>query len=189
MFVPLGGFVALWDVQMIDRFPVGKLSSRYGLGKTAVYDRLSFLAIAPFRDGRRSYITGEDLDRLDNLHSHLATGGTLETFGSPPQRAGELSGERPPDNQLAQILTAIATSLQRRSPLDNYRDLDEAVRRNWLLTSSQVEDLIGAKPSPKPGQNHYDRACWRFSKSGKIGKESAWRVERLPGFSLEDSGG
>lgn len=173
---------------MIDRFPVGQLAQRYGLGKTAIYDRLAFLAIAPFRDGRLSYISGEDLDQLDNLHNHLAGGGTLETFGSPPRPAGELSGERPPDNQLAQMLAAIATSLQRRSPLDNYRDLDEAARQNWLLTSSQVEDLIGAKPTPKPGQNHYDRACWRFQKAGKIGKESAWVVRRLPGFPLEDLG-
>lgn len=171
---------------MLDRFPVADLSQRYKIGKSAVYDRLKVLAIQPIRDGRKSYISTEDLERLDELDRHFSAGGTLETFHALPGTLAKSSGERTVEGSAATFL-ALAKFLQQRSPVDNYRDLDEAIERRWLLTSHQVEQLLGVKPSPLPRQDFFDRACWRFRKAGKIGRETAWVVERRPGFNLPES--
>jgi len=40
----------------IDPYPVAQLQARYGIGKQAVYNRLSALGIEPFKQGQKSYI-------------------------------------------------------------------------------------------------------------------------------------
>ncbi len=60
--------------QKKQNFLVAGLFSRYGLKKSAVYEKLRVLSIIPFREGRKSYISPEDLQLLDDLVKYLEEG-------------------------------------------------------------------------------------------------------------------
>lgn len=62
-----------------------------------------------------------------------------------------------------------------QSPIQNWRELEEASQKGWLLTTKQVHELAGAKPK---GQQ-WQRGAFTFSKAGKIGNQAAWLVEKL----------
>ncbi len=62
-------------------------------------------------------------------------------------------------------------------PLSNLRSIQEACDRGWLLSTSQVAALLGVKSvSGKTVQ----RFGFTFTRVGKNGAESAWRVEQTP---------
>lgn len=61
----------------IDRVLVKDLEGRYHIGKTALYSRLNALKIVPIKDGKRSYVSAEQLGELDELDRRLKAGGTL----------------------------------------------------------------------------------------------------------------
>jgi hypothetical protein len=62
-------------------------------------------------------------------------------------------------------------------PLSNLRSIQEACDRGWLLSTSQLAVLLGVKSlSGKTVQ----RFGFTFTRAGKNGGESAWRVERMP---------
>ncbi|NEP19634.1 MAG: hypothetical protein F6J97_22540, partial [Leptolyngbya sp. SIO4C1] len=65
----------------IDRFPVNQLQARYGgLVRSAVYKRLEELNIKPQRVGRNSFITGAELQLMDELHEFIQRGGSAAAF-------------------------------------------------------------------------------------------------------------
>ena len=74
---------------------------------------------------------------------------------------------------LVEVLGAIASS--QRDPLRKHQQLKEAAAEGWILTTSEIEEIIGVKPH---GES-YSRGNWQFNRSGKIGRESAWVVERI----------
>jgi hypothetical protein len=74
---------------------------------------------------------------------------------------------------LMEVGIAIANKI--KSPLENYRELEEAIKNKWLLPTSTVVQLVGAKPVGK----EWVRGSFRFVRRGKIGQESAWLVERV----------
>lgn len=63
-----------------------------------------------------------------------------------------------------------------KDPLWNLAALERARDSSWLLTTAQVKNLIGVKPSCKAGKKSYKRGNFIFVKSGKIGSQIAWRV-------------
>ena len=67
----------------------------------------------------------------------------------------------------------IATN--QRDPLRKHQQLKEAAEEGWILTTSEIEEIIGTKPH---GES-YVRGNWLFVRSGKIGRESAWVVKRV----------
>jgi excisionase family DNA binding protein len=53
----------------IDRYPVSELTSRYNVGKSKLYaDYLAQCKIKPTKIQGRSYVSSEDLKRLDEYH-------------------------------------------------------------------------------------------------------------------------
>ena len=54
--------------------------------------------------------------------------------------------------------------------------LEQVDRHGWIISSEEVEQLIGTKPHCAPGHNSFVRGCWKFVKAGKIGTHSSWRV-------------
>ncbi|AFY79551.1 hypothetical protein Ple7327_4446 [Pleurocapsa sp. PCC 7327] len=75
--------------------------------------------------------------------------------------------------KLGEILTA---RFQPADPLWYMSVLERAHSSNWILTTEEVERLIGVKPHCQPSQNSYQRGCWIFVKVGKEGAQTAWRV-------------
>jgi hypothetical protein len=74
---------------------------------------------------------------------------------------------------LVELLGAIASS--QRDPLRKHQQLKEAAAEGWILTTSEIEEIIGVKPHG----DVFVRGNWQFKRAGKIGRESAWVVERV----------
>ena len=172
----------------IDNFPVSQLQSRYSIGKQAVYNRLDALGIKPFKEGNRSYITAMQLRSLDELHQHIAAGGTMADFSAKKALSQRVDSQldivdKPSlPTQAAnfgELVKAIATAIQPAADPLHYMDiLERAAEKGWLLTTAEVRQLISAKPKTSKGEKVYKRGCWLFQKAGKIGSQTAWRVSK-----------
>jgi len=64
----------------IDRYPVKSLMERYNITRSVLYNRLKGLGIVPKKFGRQSYVTGEELVLLDQLHEYIQAGGYITGF-------------------------------------------------------------------------------------------------------------
>ena len=76
---------------------------------------------------------------------------------------------------LAQIALLITEA---KDPLWNLSALERAIDNEWLLTTAQIKNLIGTKPYCKKGKSSYERGSFLFTKSGKIGNQTAWKVSK-----------
>jgi hypothetical protein len=74
---------------------------------------------------------------------------------------------------LVELLGAIASS--QRDPLRKHQQLKQADEEGWILTTSEIEEIVGVKPHGEI----FLRGNWHFKRAGKIGRESAWVVERV----------
>jgi len=87
---------------------------------------------------------------------------------------------------LDQLNHTLATRLQPANPLWYMEVLERARTSDWVLTTSEVEHLIGVKPHCLEGEQAYHRGCWVFQKAGKIGTQTAWRVVKEAGDLAPD---
>ena len=62
------------------RLSIGALSTRYGIGRTAVYTRMKALGIHSEKIGNRAYVATKQIALLDELHAHIQAGGITPLF-------------------------------------------------------------------------------------------------------------
>ncbi len=80
----------------IDPYPVSELTTRFGVGRTALYDRINALKIVTTKQGNKAFVSKEQLQHLDELDEHLNEGGIIGNF----ERVYHTSGEHgEPDEQ------------------------------------------------------------------------------------------
>lgn len=179
---------------------IQQLCDRYGLKtRQSIYDWAKVLDIKLAKDGNKSYATPEQIELFDQLSEHLKNGGTLKNF-TPLVTTQvdtvnyELDSvnsaidtvnyeldtplESPQASDLVEMVSAIASILKPQSVLSRHRELEEAAREGWILSSGELTAL-GFKPACKSGEDFCDRGCWRFIKAGKIGREQGWLVEKI----------
>jgi hypothetical protein len=98
------------------------------------------------------------------------------------------------DEQISHHLETIAKALTHLSatflppptnPLWYMTVLEQAQAGNWLLTSTEVHQLIGVKPSCTHESESFQRGCWRFVKAGKLGTQMSWRVNKATELAHE----
>jgi hypothetical protein len=93
----------------------------------------------------------------------------------------------PSNNQIEELLANISSRLEKlevstkrhstpHNPLWYMPILEQVDTHGWIISSEEVEQLIGTKPHCAPGDNSFVRGCWKFIKAGKIGTHSSWRV-------------
>ena len=161
---------------LIDRFPVSELPSRYNIKRTALYERLKALDIKPIKQGNKSYVDGDQLQKLDELHAHVQRGGGITDFLPSPEQRGSEQSEQ--SRQLAQIsqpgalvalvevltsqlVPAIVSKLTPpQAPLAHLEALERAYEKGWLLSTSELAQLL--KLSPKTIRRYGDS----FSEAG-----------------------
>ena len=177
----------------IDRLPVKGLTSRYNLGRTQLYKRLEVAGVKPTKEGKQAYVYSEQIAELDRLDEHIKSGGTLEDFHPlqvevepiiPMVNSSLNSSLVPSPTNLEGLIAAISTgvenaisaSAQPVDPLATEKALDLAAEKGWLLSTSKVQQIIGVKPRTRKGEYTYERGNFVFTKSGKIGNQSAWSV-------------
>jgi hypothetical protein len=107
------------------------------------------------------------LDRLDTSSRQVDRLDT--TTGQPDLALGEV----------VQLVEAIARHLRPAEPLQHLKELELAATSGWLLSSSEVEGLVGCKPRVQKGEQQFTRGSFSFVRSGKIGNQSAWKVVRV----------
>ncbi len=95
-----------------------------------------------------------------------------------------------PDGGNHQAMAEIAAALDRLSetlraspsppvnPLWYMEVLEQACASGWILASEEIHRLIGVKPTCPKGHDSFRRGGWVFSKTGKVGGQTAWRVEK-----------
>jgi hypothetical protein len=168
---------------------IKELMERYNLKtRQSLYNRINHLGLTLAKDERGAAdATPEQLELLDQLNDHLAlSGATMEGFSpfmssaiAPIQSSLDtvkLSLDKRGENDIMLEFVELLTQKMQpaRSPLWHHGELERAYEAGWLLTSKEVQQLIGVKPIG----DVFDRGCWRFVRSGKIGVQTAWRVEK-----------
>jgi hypothetical protein len=79
---------------------------------------------------------------------------------------------------LVKLETTLASRLQPSNPLWYMDILEKAEAANWILSTEEVEQLIGVKPQCHHEETSYHRGNWVFVKAGKIGAQTGWRVQK-----------
>ena len=75
-----------------------------------------------------------------------------------------------------QLVEAVASIASRLKSLQALKGLERAAEKGWLLTTEQVQQLLGVKPKVKGSDRTFTRGSFSFVKSGKIGSQTAWKV-------------
>jgi len=109
---------------------------------------------------------------LDTVNYPLDT--TLDTVSHELDTLTEPSY----NSDLVEMVTAIASILKPQSVLSHHRELEEAAREGWVLSSAELTAL-GFRPVCKSGEDFCDRGCWRFIKAGKLGRGQGWLVDKI----------
>ena len=116
-------------------------------------------------------------DRIDKTNGHLLSNkpSPLDTIDKPTGIV-ENNLEALVNLIAGAVSQTIASTVTTRSPLWYMSQLEEAQTQGWLLTTSEIQQLIGVKPTPAKGTSTYQRGSFTFTKAGKIGSQTAWRV-------------
>lgn len=191
----------------LDPYPTANLQERYGIGKTTVNERLNVLGIERIKRGTRTFVSLDDLQLLDDLQTHLQRGGQMSDFPGAIVERSVGSSERPytpaalpnghnlaqttwgfltsPLEEVAQIvlngLKEILVSpppAKRGMRLAPLRELEEAYRNGWLLSSAEVADLLGLTSGTVTGYSEqFSDRGFQFRRVGKCrGGQIAWSV-------------
>jgi hypothetical protein len=181
----------------IDRVRVSQLPSRYSIARSALYTRLKDLKIEPEKQGKKAFVNAFQLQQLDALHEHIQKGGTTGEFLKQHSCPGQLSTEDSPGQSstiiqdspgqiatspTAALVTVVEAIVKRLMPapsrLSYLRELEEAYSQGWLLSTSELADLLGLTPGTITDYGEeFSDAGFTFTRAGKRkGGEIAWRV-------------
>ncbi len=182
---------------------IKELLERYNLRqRQSIYNWCKAAKIELKKDeSGRAYATPSQIALLDQLAEHMKKpGATLSNFIPVSKTKIDTAVDIVVDNKIdgykdeskiqsadtsllaeitSQIGIAIASHLSPSSPLRHNRELEEAAEKGWLLTTAEVKSLIGVKPHTAKGEITYKRGCWTFSKAGRMGNQTAWRVSKI----------
>jgi hypothetical protein len=117
--------------------------------------------------------------------------------GTPTVAAAPTPRSSPPNNNIEELLANISNRLEKlevllskhptpSNPLWYMPILEQVATHAWIISSEEVEQLIGIKPHCAPGDNSFVRGCWKFVKAGKVGTHSSWRVSKEIPTPLDD---
>jgi hypothetical protein len=152
---------------------------RFGIGKTALQDRMKAIGISPTRSGNRSFLNAAQIETLDRLDAHLKSGRGMTDFDSPyavvveepetaivPTRSHLLTPPEP---------TTAVHSVDQLAELEKLLNfLDRAAEQKWQLPTSVLRHLLGSKPTPPV----WHRFGFAFKPSGSHGLETAWSISK-----------
>ncbi|MGK7937101.1 MAG: hypothetical protein AB4206_15115 [Xenococcaceae cyanobacterium] len=188
----------------VDLIPLSQLPSRYGIARSNLYNRLKDLKIEPTKQGRKAFVNEKELKLLDELHAHLTEGGVTSDFIKQqdhqfPQLVtdstleAELSSPVSVPSQSEPTITLQPTALisvveavvkrfipTSTSRLTYLRELEEAYQNGWLLSTSEVANLLGLaqKTITSYGQEFSD-AGFVFTRVGMRKRgEIAWAIDK-----------
>ena len=191
----------------IDLVPLSQLPSRYGIARSNLYNRIKDLQVETVKQGRKAFVTAADLELLDGLHAHLQRGGTTLGFVQILKKKGHLAlstVDRPASyltesSQMSEpiiainpvaLVSTIETVVKRMIPPSNNRlhylkELEEAYQNGWLLSTSEVSDLLGFTPKTIASYGEeFNDGGFTFTRAGmRKGGEIAWSIDKQSDWS------
>lgn len=146
----------------------------------------------------------EELESEDDFDESLATRGALaESQTLSQSRTGEspwawlmegFKREMPTFSQFGQsVLAPLVGAVQQlgnrvatlspasslaRNLMEHYEFLEAAAERNWFIKTSKLAAILELSSHTLSSKKVLERDGFRFSKAGKSGRESVWKVER-----------
>lgn len=103
---------------------------------------------------------------------------TSSELKEPQQIADAIQGISEALHQLNQILSTQKIQSTSTNPLWYMDVLERAAKARWLITTEEIEQLIGVKPKCHGHDKTYQRGTWTFIKVGKLGAQTAWKVTK-----------
>ncbi|MGD1854360.1 MAG: hypothetical protein ACFB2W_08915 [Leptolyngbyaceae cyanobacterium] len=103
---------------------------------------------------------------------------TLSELKEPQQLADAIQEMSEALHQLNHILSTQKIQSPSTNPLWYMDVLERAAKAQWLITTEEIEQLIGVKPKCHGHDNTYQRGTWTFIKVGKLGAQTAWKVTK-----------
>lgn len=188
----------------LDSLTIKDLEARYGVARSNIYNRINGLKekgyrMEPEKQAGKSIFNADQVAVMDALDSHIKAGNEIASFpgadGVAPASYGlqdkaeltyrtqDIEPKFDQSLMLALMVDAVAGKLQNLQPADplvNLRSLEEACDRGWLLSTSQLAQLLGLKSL---SGKEFSRYGFRFTRVGRNGAESAWRVGKEPAHS------
>ena len=188
----------------VDLIPLSQLPSRYGIARSNLYNRLKDLKIKPVKQGRKAFVSDSSLQLLDQLHAHIMQGGVTNDFIKQQNNLNhqlvtgsnaELEVNTPMEVQNhseptitlqpTTLVSVVEAVVKRFIPTSNsrltyLRELEEAYQNGWLLSTSEVANLLGLtqKTITSYGQEFSD-AGFIFTRVGMRKRgEIAWAIDK-----------
>ncbi|MDJ0902781.1 MAG: hypothetical protein QNJ55_28665 [Xenococcus sp. MO_188.B8] len=188
----------------VDLIPLSQLPSRYDIARSNLYNRLKDLKIEPIKQGRKAFVNEKELKLLDQLHAHLQEGGvTSDLIKQQDNQSYQLvtdsnseveqslpvsvqSQNEPTITLQPTALISVVEAVVKRfiptstSRLTYLRELEEAYQNSWLLSTSEVANLLGLaqKTITSYGQEFSD-AGFVFTRVGMRKRgEIAWAIDK-----------
>ena len=188
----------------VDLIPLSQLPSRYEIARSNLYNRLKDLKIEPTKQGRKAFVNEKELKLLDALHAHLSQGGvTSDLIKQQDNQFSQLvtdstseveqslpvsvqSQNEPTITLQPTTLISVVEAVVKRfiptstSRLTYLRELEEAYQNGWLLSTSEVANLLGLaqKTITSYGQEFSD-AGFVFTRVGMRKRgEIAWAIDK-----------
>ena len=184
---------------MDTEFPVSELPARYDVARSQIYARLDALkqrdeSLVPEKRGKKSYVDEKLINLLDSMHVLISQQG--ETVSDAADRVLSVEPQTRPmssarqvdrtqdtsivyqeqPSELAVLLSAIASQQKQPDMLDRYRQLDEIAEKGWELPTHEIAEILGLKTL---SGTEFERHGFKFIRCGKVGSQSAWKVEKL----------
>lgn len=162
-------------------------------------------SFTPIKRDRKAYADARLLAALDSMHTLIQKGSTVaqaaqatlnlplispDNFENPASPTGQsyrtqddLSGIVPVRQDQSSDLARLADILEARQPeppqpdlLERYRQLEEIAAHGWELPTNELAQLLGMKTL---SGTEFTRHGFKFTRVGKIGTQSAWKVAKL----------
>jgi hypothetical protein len=187
----------------VDLIPLSQLPSRYGIARSNLYNRLKDLQIEPIKQGKKAFVNGSQLELLDRLHNHLQQGGITSEFIKEQRANNKLAKVSIPQldtnnsvslhshsepmialqpTALVSLVEAVVKRLMPtpKNRLSYLRELEEAYQNGWLLSTSEVADLLGLSQKTITGYGQeFTDAGFVFCRAGiRKGGEIAWAIDK-----------
>ena len=176
------------------KYSVKDLQERYDLKtRQSVYGRLKAIEAQTLKEGNKTYVTEDIVNKLDQLQEHLTLGGSIKTFTptvvatvhnsldsvnhsldtNPQYTQLNLFDQLEP--LLNPLIDKVAEKLTLSNPINHWEKLDVAAEKRYILTSKEIETLLGTKPKGK----EWKRGAFLFTCVGKIGNQNGWKVTKI----------
>ncbi|NET46713.1 hypothetical protein [Okeania sp. SIO2B3] len=132
-----------------------------------------------------TFLKTVDVDIVETPTEHITRQSSRQssrqyTRQSSRQNNENISSSNIKAEELLEVLVgAIALSINpQNNTLEKYRVLDECQSKRWLLTSKDIQQILGQRPRRKKGCDYCVISGWRFNIVDKSGNQYLWNVSR-----------